>query len=304
MIDYSNCLRPSFTEQIFKKLLDDKSLNPFGVKGISKKRLLDDLETLAKEAGIKTVRIDMKGYANNYASFVKQIEIQIRNSSFIPHGTTPLLMAKKIDEPIKNLPSVSELIKYTKIATQQPVFILLENFDTLIETKVHQFPMDFFLDLNAIKGTPNITLCCTTEKSHKNSQLYFEGGRSQQTSFLDLEPIGMPSLTMVEIRNLLHKKLIANPLWEKEKEKESFIDFISQQKANSLIFIDLLVDDFRYIDSPMESRKQRIARIKKQHKKRYKVKHSWSKIWSFWRIFKREAKDVLPIAQATKDLTK
>jgi len=205
-----------------------------------------------------------------------------------------------MDEPVEKLPAVSALVQNTNANIDGQLLILLEDFDALIGTAAHNFPVAFFTDLNALKGTRNITLCCVTEKTHKNSLLFFEGGRTQRTSFLDLEPIDIPPLQMREIRDLLHRRLTNCEHWQKEAHKERFVDVISKAE-NPMVFIDLIIDDFFYNKDRFE---KRIKRCKKQYKKRYKKNHhNWMKKWT-WKSIKAELKDIIGIGKSAKELSK
>lgn len=302
-LNYQNCLRPGFTKHLFeKKILEGKSLNPFGPKGIGKKRLLEDLEDIAHQAGMRTIRVDMKAHRLSYASFLKEIEKQMRNLLQAADAEVPLLMSGKLDEPVEKLPSVSLLVSNAKDNVSGQLLILLEHFDALIGTEAHNFPLEFFTELNYLKGTPNITLCCTTEKSHKNSLIFFKGEKEQEqrTSFLDLEPIDVPALTMSEIRQTLTRRMANNSNWKKEPHKEQLVAAVSKAK-NPMVFMNLLIDDFSYRDEPFS---KRIKRCKKQYKKRYgENHHNWRRRWT-WKNIKAELKDLLGLGKSVKDLIK
>lgn len=109
--DYSYYLRPIFTEQVVEKLLNDTSLNPFGEKGIGKKRLLDDLMALATQQKIAVIRLNMKAYSNSYASFLRQTELDL-NKLVPADSSRAALMDGKMDLPIQDLPCLNELLEH------------------------------------------------------------------------------------------------------------------------------------------------------------------------------------------------
>jgi hypothetical protein len=295
--NYQNCLRPQFTERVFSKILEGKSLNPFGKKGTGKKRLLDDLEELGQQAGIYTIRIDMKPHELSYAGFLRQMETQLWLLP-VKKTQTERLMADKMDAPVEKLPAVSTLLRNKEeVMQQEKLLLLFENFDVLMGSKNHRFPQDFFNDLNYVKGLRNVSLCCTTEKSHKNSMLFFEGGRTQKTSFLDLEPIDIPALQINEIREVINKRLAGQENWLKVNQHEKYFEFISKC-SSPMVFMDLLIDDFTYHDT--DSFKKRIKRCKAQYKRRYRVNHNYWKNGFSWTNIKSELKDLLGIYKEIK----
>jgi hypothetical protein len=67
-----NFLRPVYTDYLFKQL-QKQSLNVYGAAGQGKERLINDLQELAKPAGILVLSANMKAFAKNYAGFIRDL---------------------------------------------------------------------------------------------------------------------------------------------------------------------------------------------------------------------------------------
>lgn len=267
-LDYSHCLRPYYTQELFEMMDGETQLNPFGLTGTGKKRLLDDLMDIARQAGIPSVRMNMKAHANSFASFLRQAEIDLSRLSSSRKTIVPL-MAGKMDLPKEQLPSLSVLLNHTCVNTKDKLFLFLEQFDKLIDPNIHDFPMSFFDDLNYIKHNTAAVLCCTTCFTHIGSTLSSKEEQIVRTSFLELIPNDIPELTIEEIRRVVERKLTQNEQWNSITDKEFYYYNISETDA-PIIFLNLLKEDFnspRF--NPRLSAPKRFEKYQKQYKKRY-----------------------------------
>ena len=246
---YKTCLRPQFTQTIFEQLLADHSLNPYGPKGTGKGRLLDDLLDLAQRQGLQVLRFDLATHQDHYASFLQQAEFQLRIYG-ARHQRARISMLGRLNEPTHLLPSFDYLIKEAELP-QSRLLILMENLDALTGHGLHDFPETFFHQLNAIKNTPGLTLCCTTVQSHQGSDFYFHAGRQRRSSFLELQPLPISPLTLAEIRQTLHQRLEGSPNWEQHPQQQAYLRLI-QQAPHPMIYLQLVANDFLHPNFPKE----------------------------------------------------
>lgn len=297
MTDYSHCLRPQFTQQVFEELLEGRSLNLFGPKGSGRSRLLEDLKQLALGAGIKVIRANLKEFQFNYRGFLKDMELQMA----LPKPGMQLLMQENANALMESLPGISTLKEHHRSEKEERIFILFDDFDAVVGNPHHEFPKEFFNDLNSLKKV-RCTLCCMTRESHSGKKIYYEGGRNHSSSWLELEPEDIPPLKRSEIAAALNARLQQNPHWSKEPNKERLITAIhaKQLEDKAWYMLQLLVEDYTYYNDEATGYKKRLRRCLQKLKKRY-PDEKWWKTWT-WEGFKREIKEILGMAKDGKAL--
>ncbi len=126
MPDYSNCLRPEFTKQVFGEMQQGRSLNLFS-KCSGRSRLLEDLYQVAHGAGIKVIKANLKGFQFNYRGLLKDIESQM-----VLKPGVKLLMQDYTNAPIQDLPGISTLYEYHLGEEKKKMFILFDDFDAIV----------------------------------------------------------------------------------------------------------------------------------------------------------------------------
>ncbi len=213
---YDDCLRPQFTEDIFKALLHNQSLNPFGPEWTGKKRLLDDLENLAQEKDIIVLRFDLRAYKKDYYGYLRKAETLIQQH--IPAPSIDATRLPPIADQIPNaqLPALSTILNYPTTILPQKIWLFMDHFDVLLNNEEQVFPFNFFTDLNFIKNQNRFTLCCTSNVSHKGSTLHFPNDPRQvsRTSFLELSPKDIPDLNYQALHQELSRQLHHTKNWQ------------------------------------------------------------------------------------------
>lgn len=96
------------------KQLQKQSLNVYGAEGQGRERLLDDLQKLAKPAGILVLSANMKAFAKNYAGFIKDLTRQLAGQLQVENSALSL-------EPLLDRPQ------------PKTVWILLHHFDAVLD---------------------------------------------------------------------------------------------------------------------------------------------------------------------------
>lgn len=297
MADYSRCLRPEFTKQVFEELQLGRSLNLFGPKGSGRTRLLEDIQQLALGAGIKVIRANLKEFQFNYRGFLKDMEWQMA----LPKPGIKLLMQENANAPIEYLPGITTLQEHYRGEKDERVFLLFDDFDAVVGNPNHEFPKEFFNDLNSLKRNARCTLCCVTLESHSGKKIYYDGGRKHSSSWLELTPLDIPPLKRSEISEALRKRLQGNDYWNNEPAKERLITAILARPKNKVWYLlQLLAEDYTYHHDGKNTYKKRLNRCLHNLKKRYPEGKWWKTLT--WEGFKREIKELLGIAKDGKAL--
>lgn len=206
-------------------------------------RLLEDMQVLAQQEGITALVVNMNAWKHDYEGFLDTIHQQLAKTP--SKELAVVSTSNQAVVPASHLPQMLSLHRH-----QHPqIFLLLNNYDALLENKKQQFPKSFFDDLNSIKNsqTSKVQLCISTKVSHKQLLLYYKDqhGESLKTSLspLDLDIIEIPRPTLEDIRREINKLLQEAHLWKQEPEKERFIDAIHDHTA-CYEFLKILKDSF------------------------------------------------------------
>lgn len=120
-----------------------------------RERLLNDLQELAKPAGILVLSANMKAFAKNYSGFIKDLTRQLASQLQVENSV--LSLEQLLDRP-----------------QPKTVWILLDHFDAVLDrTELDpQFGIAFFAPLNALKNRPRCFLLCVTQKPYQAVCLY------------------------------------------------------------------------------------------------------------------------------------
>ena len=266
-INFSTCLRPDFTRQIYEQLIDGQALNVFCKRGNGRTQLIDDLESITRQQGHTVIRIDIGGYANNFRGFLRTIENQILPLSALDSPKT--LMLEQWNDPEQDLPSLDILLKGNHIDLKdRKLIILFDNFDYLFRNDEQRFPESFFNELNYFKDQPHVGICCISKESIKlNEKIYFEGGNRHAPSRLVFRPIDIPDLTRFEIEKVLNLRLQKDTAWQKEPRKDKVIKACYEHPAK-LRFLEIIIDSYSYNHQNISASK-RIKTCYGQYRKRY-----------------------------------
>jgi archaellum biogenesis ATPase FlaH len=178
---YSNYLRPIFTENLLKTLQKGNSINLIATDGQGRRRLLEDI----RKSNLKNTKIffvDMNEYRENYQGFVASLWLQVD---------------EKEKEPFTDLERIFELLEQKEYR----VIIILHHFDELLDNSLIDklFAINFFNQLNALCQRKQISLLCVTSQPHDQS-LVFINEKPICYSWLELEKKRLPKLTHDEIK--------------------------------------------------------------------------------------------------------
>lgn len=187
MVLLMTLLRPHFTEYLFQQL-QKQSLNVYGTTGTEAKRLLDDLQTLARPAGIVVLTADLKTYRQDYDGLLAVLNLQLN-------------LAVTSQHPAPNLEQGID-----QLCPEKTVWILLPNFDAILNATQldKQFGKSFFDQLNELKNRPRCYLLCITERPYLQYHLYAE--QIHNVSPLDLKLFELKPLTLEECKHELKRQ--------------------------------------------------------------------------------------------------
>jgi len=181
MSQYSNYLRPIFTDDLIKTLQKGYSINLIAIDGQGRRRLLEDI----KNSNLKNTKIfyiDMNEYRENYQEFMSSLWQQLD---------------EKEKEPLNDLESLINLLE----EKEYRVIIILHHFDELLDNSLvdKQFARNFFTQLNHLCQRQKISLLCVTTQPHDQS-LVFINEKPVCYCWLELEKKRLPKLTHDEIK--------------------------------------------------------------------------------------------------------
>ena len=259
-------LRPDFTKLLFKRLKDGDSINLIGQSGMGCTECLQDIQLLAIQEGITTIYLDFKRFKFNYDGLVKEARIQLLN------GTNQEIDPKNLLENEGNTFAIA--ISESKPKIHQ-LFILLDHYDDILDNPLQKIPKSFFDDLNSLKNREHVSVCCVTEKPHRQYKFYFkdeENGKILDgTSWLDLKHRELPRLSDEEILAFLIKKLSKHPIFEKEKKHfNQYIELLRGHQA-PINLIEVLESNWDQFPNEMPINK-RLKRITGDYKSRYNTR--------------------------------
>lgn len=250
MLDYSHCFRKVFTNTIYAKLKRGDSLNLVGAKNTGRKRLLEDLKELAsqEDTPIQVILIDLNGVKHSFDGFEEQVREQLDLPLIATSPSTNLLPeGKKENLPASNVPMDMSILLEKYDLHKKKLFLLLHNFDAILDNAEQRFPKSFFDDLNSFKNKSNISLCCVTQKPHLQSRIKYQTPDKNQIidtlSWLDLRVIDIVKPNQSEVREEINKRLKDSIRWQEEGQKEKAIEAITDHQC-PFEFLNLLSDNY------------------------------------------------------------
>jgi len=169
-INYTHCLRPTYTENIVKALQRGTSINLIAAAGQGGGRLLADIQACQLPNSL-VLRVDMKSYSRSYVGFIEELWRQLGQ----PMGA---------DQKTGDL---NALLQHIASLDTQTLW-LLHHFDALLDNPHNDtgFNQRFFDNLNSIKNRANMALLCVTPQPHVNYRIFIKG-EIERTSWLDLD---------------------------------------------------------------------------------------------------------------------
>lgn len=253
-LDYSHCLRQTFTHTIYNRLKDGASLNLVGEKYTGRQRLLEDIQGLAMQEGIIALVIDVNAWKHHYSGFVQQVRQEMAHTALKIGGEALQQQLEKANTPVPLIgntqttkPEYLTTVLAQRKVLQKRLILLLNNFDVLFDNPQQRFPKYFFDDLNALQNQTGVSLCCVTLKPHLQSRLYYEDehGKLENTlSWLNLQTLpSIPKLTQAEARTALNKALSQSIQWQEEPQKERFVTALADHRA-CRAFLEIVCNSF------------------------------------------------------------
>lgn len=283
---HNDFLRPDFTVKIFKLLEEGRSINLISTKGNGASRLLEDIKKKSQSNSTTVFKVDIKQFRHNYDGFLAIFKNEHTMNLALPsiNSSFPTLLKAQLEN-------------YPKI------FLLLDNFDCILDDKDQRFPKSFFDDLNSIRSIENCSICCVTEKVHNQYEIHYKDERGNLVntlSWLDLQLVYIEPIIISEIREELNRQLLGCELWQAEPEKEVYVKDIFQNHDGSHCYdyLRMVCDDF-LISSKYELSNSKIAKLRKRLRveviRQPKSTLSWSMIGkriSQFFSFLKEAKEL------------
>lgn len=270
--DYAHCLRKQFTHSIYAKLKEGNSINLIGEKGSGRQRLLEDISSLAQQEGITPVLVNMNRWKHHFKGFVEHVYEQLYHARELPAGEGQSDTTQSTDlVPTDHL----SLMLAGQLMHHRQIFLLINNYDYILNNPKQRFPKSFFDDLNSLRSKTHLSLCLVTQQSHLQSKVFYKDPDGtmlkNSLSWLDLDILEIPRLTLAEVREELNKKINHLHLWEAEQEQERFVTAV-QDHQSCYDFLEIIVNSFQtdlaYI--PAERRLKRCYRHYGQHYRRQK----------------------------------
>lgn len=251
-LNFEHCLRKSFTRNVYKKLKNGDSINLIGSEHTGRKRLLEDIKSLADQEGITTLLVDMKALRRNYEGFISEVHEQfgiISTEQKLLEGSNLLAIVNEEDNQHIAIVLANQLTNHKRI------FLLLHNYDAILGNENQKFPKQFFDDLNSLKNKSEISLCCVTEKAQSTYNVHYYDENEKVTvtmSWLVLTPIDIVRLKLPEIREEMNKTLKETTRWEDEPHKEKFMTAVNE---NELPFklMELIKNEFEINDDLVDA---------------------------------------------------
>lgn len=187
-IEVAHCLRPEFTRYIINILINRRmSINLIGKMGTGKSRLLEDI-CQCRLPGVQVVYVDMRSYVDKYQSLLREIQQKLELG-----GDVPLKLGQL----------------FTGLEKRRNRYvIILGNYDALLDNPDMNgnYDVDFFDDLNFIKNKNNVSLLCSSCCAHNTLPVFIDR-KSFRNSWLVLEKIHLPKLTIMQINDELDRQL-------------------------------------------------------------------------------------------------
>lgn len=282
-MEIKKTLRSEFTNTVYKLLEEGRSLNLISRKGEGSNRLLEDICQVARSEGVIVYHADIKRYKHDYKGL---LSILNPNSTY--------------ESNENNLPAILN----KNIVRTSKYFLLLDNFDSILDDKEQRYPKSFFDDLNSIRNIESFSVLLVTEKAHNQYNIYYldeKGQLENNLSWLDLMLVYLPALEQFEIRDELNRILINSEGWGNEQRKEDFVLDIYKNSGgfNTYTLLKLYSDEFlmnpKFIQSDIRISKVR-DRLRKDVNRVPKSIFSWDNIV-------KKIKDCLDIFKSAKEVT-
>jgi hypothetical protein len=180
-----NCLRPRFTNNILKHLLNGTSVNVVVASSSDHEadRFAEDIKHASKD--VRVLIVNMRYCRHSYQQFLEDLWRQYQPSS------------------VDDVPDLYKILSEFENA-KQDFIIVLNHLDAMAENDVaSEFNLKFYENLNALKNYPNMALLIITKVAYDEMLFKIEG--KWQTSKLDIQELEhLPDLTREE----LHQDLI------------------------------------------------------------------------------------------------
>jgi hypothetical protein len=180
-----NCLRPRFTNNILKHLLNGTSVNVVVPSSSDHEadRFADDIKHASKD--VRVLIVNMRYCRHSYQQFLAELWRQYKSHSS------------------DDVPDLYKILSYFENA-KQDFIIVLNHLDAMAENDVaSEFNLKFYENLNALKNYSNMALLIITKVAYDEMLFKIEG--KWQTSKLDIQELEhLPDLTREE----LHQDLI------------------------------------------------------------------------------------------------
>jgi len=172
-------LRPAFTQALAERLLNGASLNLTGPHGHGRRRTLRDLRHCLP-ASLRVLQANLRRYPQDLAVLLNDLSTQGGCKTTEHLGTLLDALARRGGKTL----------------------LILHNFDELQTGEESGYDDRFFAQLNDIRGRPNLSLLCVSERVHDEWPLRDEEMR-------------LPPLTGEQIIAELRRRGVAEPeLWQ------------------------------------------------------------------------------------------
>lgn len=219
MLDYSHCLRPSFTQKVYRRLVEQgQAVNITGEKGSGRGRVLKDLEKILLDEGRDVLLIDFNRN-QKYYELLEQIQLQMLAKKLMTDEEMPHL-PPRADHHV--FPVLNLFTPYFRLDNTKSLFLLFDNFDRILDNPNQRFPKAFFDDLNYIKNKPRIFIACATTKAIGAYHIHYineQEREEDELSWLDFPaPQDVGPLKPTEIKAELDRCLADNERWQGQED--------------------------------------------------------------------------------------
>ncbi len=180
----TNFLRPALTKHIIQRLQRGESLNLFGIPGIGKTRMIEDIRDAALDKTFVMI-VPFHGYQHSYQGFCEAIWKSVNQKTTAP----------------TNLNEIIEALKQSK----KQIFLFIDDFDYFFENPKldPKYDLRFIDALNAIRNTSGVSLLAVTQAPVSNRIIIMN--QESFTSTLNLMPVEISKIPFLEIQAELNR---------------------------------------------------------------------------------------------------
>jgi len=275
MVEFTACLRPAFTEKVFKQLHKGESLNVLTDDPAEVARLFEDLQLVA--SGVHWVRVSFRAYDRSFAGFLAAVWQQL------PVGLRGEAVPERWAEVVAMLEQVGV-----------PVWLWFEQLQCLFDSdQIDPLYDQRFIDsLNSLRNDGRFALVGVTPKKLQDYAWFVER-IPRNASVLELQPVEVPKLSAIGVEQILaqHPSVVR----EEQSVIREYVVKLEQQQYGFLLFVLGKVEADVWAGQPIKKKlkrwkkaffKKEFASLSRSGKARHWVLMRIKELWRWINVFK------------------